>query len=263
MQKVTVFVLLFLCLSTKITHAQNSNKEICAHLLSLFTYDPHQGDLYREITPGELMRQDKKIKNYLDKICTRTPATLHMDFSSLSDYLHVTTSDDGKIRAYSWTSPFNDIDNEFIQFQAGDSTKVIWDYKINGTAEEMASTFDYNTDYSSIVSIKTKDKKIVYLAIYYRNIPHARSQSDGIEAYVIDHGGLQSKPFFKTPKETLTSISYEWDGQGPTPCADSKIHLSDNKQKLYIPIVRDLTITTEYLVYVFDGNNYVFDKNAK
>lgn len=258
-----LLLFLYLCLSTNISHAQNSEKEICTHLLSLFEKISSL-DCTDSAQGAQLIKENRQLKNYIDKMWAHNPSTLHMGFSCVDNYLHITTSDDGKVRAYYWGSNIYNAENCFIQCQDGKDTKITWDYKIHGNIGDMKEDeFAEDLSYSNILSVPTKDNRTVYLAIFYSYIPHTHSQSDGIEAYVIDHGKLEPTSIFKTAKKTLNSIFYRYDGQAPPPNADSRIHFSRDKQKLYIPIVRENDSKTDnYLVYVFDGNNYVFDKNA-
>ena len=206
---------------------------------------------------------NRNLKNYIDKTFTSDPATLQMKFPELKEVLKYTSSRDRKIRAYSWESGINGNEMSFLQFQAGDKTKIIWNTKVSDLTDAGSLAFVYNYSYSSITSVKTKLGKTVYLLIYEMQFPRVHERQEIIDAYAIDHGKLEPVYFFRTTKHQLSSISYSHDGQGSIPDADSEIHLSDDKKTLYIPIVKDYYVTDKFLVYKFDGNNYVFDKNAK
>jgi hypothetical protein len=79
----------------------------------------------------------------------------------------------------------------------------------------------------------------------------------------VENNKLVPIPFFKTSKGMLSSISIDFDDQGPGEVADTRMHLSNDKQALYIPIINVGNRTSKYLVYKFDSTQFVFDKKAK
>ena len=83
-----------------------------------------------------------------------------------------------------------------------------------------------------------------------------------IRAYTIENGELKdTAKIFITPKKSYNRIDIEYDLTSAT--EKNTIHLSEHKEKLYIPLIEGLKFKDKYLVYVFDGYNYVYDKNAK
>ena len=154
-----------------------------------------------------------------------------MKFISLKKYLQITTSDDGKVRKYSWNSEVNDNYYEFFQFQTGDSTGVFW----NSVGADIEDN-EQEIDYYKILSIKTTDNKTVYVEIYSRHFPRSHDIYNGIDAFIIDHGKLNKTPFFRIAKKSLSSIVYDYDCQTSEKPAHVFIHLSRDKKKLYIPV---------------------------
>ena len=117
--------------------------------------------------------------------------------------------------------------------------------------------------YSDVYTIKTKTDKAMYMALGAQKIAAGLFIKD-LQAFTINNNTLNdSIKIFKTTKELLNNIGYSFEATlvGDN---DPSIKVSDDKQKIYIPVVTDEgRVTSKHLVYVFDGNNYVFDKNAK
>ncbi len=210
----------------------------------------------------KLMKENERLARYMDKIFNHVPATLHMAFDDLKDHhFRYVTSDDGKVRVYSWETFVNEMDNQFFQYKAGDSVRVSWINRISGDVYEPG--FYASNDYTSITGIATKDGKTVYLVIYDTYIPRTHDISSSVDAYTIEKNKLVATPFFRTTKKTLSSISYNFDGQANPPNVDNHIHVSADKQKLYIPIVNVASVTDKYLIYKFDGSQFVFERDEK
>jgi hypothetical protein len=116
------------------------------------------------------------------------------------------------------------------------------------------------------VPIKTKENKTIY--ILFGNSVESRAERGMIViALRIENDELMQCPFFKTATQTLKIISYTYNaassqfkGQAPI------MHLSRDHKQLFIPIVNGIyneQLSNKYLVYKFDGYQFVYDKNAK
>jgi hypothetical protein len=67
-------------------------------------------------------------------------------------------------------------------------------------------------------------------------------------------------------KETVGEISFtcDLDVPGNEHAEMPEIRISKDKRTIYIPVInKDDKVTTKDLVYKFDGNRFVYDKNAK
>ena len=129
--------------------------------------------------------------------------------------------------------------------------------------QDTASEGDYGCDYRSITTVHTKNNQNIYLVIE-EAVVSTKDRYEGITAFIIEGVSLKKLNAFKTKTKSLNSIGYGFDafahGQGTFV---SEIHFSNDSRKLYVPIVKGETLTDNFLVYIFDGDNYVFDKNAK
>lgn len=169
----------------------------------------------------------------------------------------VVASDDGNFRIYWWDTKLGGTMvkyKAFAKYNTGSGVKM---KMLSGEDEK-----DYGCAYKTIYTIKRADNKMVYLVLTTAatgvdDIP------EDINAYTIENGVLQDTiKIFKTAKKSYNSIGIDYDWQS----ADNEetIHLTADKKKLYIPVIEnDLKYTGKFLVYIFDGYHFVFDKNAK
>lgn len=208
-----------------------------------------------------------KLKGFLIDIANKQPQILSADLEPLKDSTHllIRKSTDKKLSIYSWdtenggTMHFYDF---VFQYATGSGSKAFY----NETAE---SEPDPSVFYSDIYQIKTNNNKTYYLTVGNGRYS-TKDMSSGITAYTIENDKLIEAPIFVTPKKTYSNISYFFDyflssSEGGQLIND--IHLSNDNKKLYIPVVISKdegdAITSKSLVYVFDGEKYVFDKNAQ
>lgn len=241
----------FFCLHSSL--AQLKEKSIKAYIRGqLSKIDTSSGDM--------LVKENVKLMNYLAKVC-KDSATLHMKFAGLGDNFKIVSSDDGKMRVYYW---YTNIDRTvyfvLAQFQSEAGTYVARWNDDTGKIETIARGIFTP---SRVASIRTADSSTVYVVISDVRIGQS-TQLEKVEAWVIKGKRLIEKNFFKTAKGVKNMIdinydpTYEHNGN-----INSSLHLSKDKQRLYIPLIVDNILKKNSLVYVFDGNNYVFDKNYK
>jgi hypothetical protein len=87
----------------------------------------------------------------------------------------------------------------------------------------------------------------------------------GVHAYKIEGDKLTDAPIFQGAYETKSKLEYSYDYSSNYDFKKMKedytLHL--DKQKLYIPEVANDKVTGNYMVYVYDGDKFVYDKNAK
>ena len=206
---------------------------------------------------------DKRLLDYLTIELVKLPATLTYDFSKLKNTgIGILTSDDNIFRIYYWDigggagSHSCDV---LVQYNNMKSVNV----KVLSDVSKMDEfTVSSGLSYGDLITQQTKIGKTIYLATGFQKIA-AGLYGYSIQAFAINDSLDTSIKIFKTPKKLLNSIEY---------CIEASrfndnhpwIKISDDKQKIYIPVVTEEgEVTSKFLVYVFDGNNYVFDKNAK
>lgn len=200
--------------------------------------------------------------NYLKQACLN-PAVIKAPLNSINNKhnFSILTSEDGKLRIYNWDSETGGTMYFFdavAQYVTGNTTKV---EVLNDIADLSEKDMHTGFLYLNIYTIHTRDAKTIYL-VYGRGIYSGREAANNIEAISIDNGKYKHVPLFKTQTKSLSVINFAYDN---VLCkSDPNIKLSDDKSKLYIPVVdKDETTTGKYLIYKFDGYNFVYDKNAK
>jgi hypothetical protein len=207
---------------------------------------------------------NKKLLDYLAKVLAKNPATLEYGFPGLKNKgISILTSADKKFRIYCWdVGPGGGArsSNVILQYQKKTGTGVKVENDVSKADEYSVSSGLY---YSAIYTIKTSTGKNVYLAngsqkialgLYMRNI----------QAFTIENDTLNGNvKFFKTSKKAVNNINFTFESSlsgGKT----TEITVSDDQRKLFIPVVLDDgKATGEYLVYVFDGEKYVYDKAGR
>ncbi len=87
----------------------------------------------------------------------------------------------------------------------------------------------------------------------------------GIRVLSISNNKPEPQNIIRTATELTDHIEYTYDYSAnfsfKTMKETNVIHLE--KQSLYIPEVSGGNMTGKWLVYVFDGKEFVYDKNAK
>ena len=259
---VTLVVLAFSFLA-KGQSAQEVENKLSFYNGKITYWDEHRYD--DSVVDGEdsLNRVNNELSDYIARTFTNNRSTLNRDFQKGINTISI-VSDDYKLRLFSWDTRMGGTMRRYYdmaQYQTGSEVKVVDMIDTSGK--------DYGTDYRSINIARTKNGKTVYLVQDYC-IASTKDRAEGITAYIIEDGGLKKHSFFRTKTKFFSSISYGYDAFSSANKLKNKdiptIHLSKDNRKLYIPIVSGPTkedVTDKYLVYVFDGNNYVFDKNAK
>jgi hypothetical protein len=122
--------------------------------------------------------------------------------------------------------------------------------------------------YDRLYTIHTKDSGNIYLVVGYGEYASGLG-GISLTAYKLRNGELiGAYPFFKTAKTIVGEINFQYDLQSPKnenkKAEMPDIRLSKDKQTVYIPVItRNDEITKRDLVYKFDGNRFVYDKNAK
>lgn len=262
-----VFLIIVVLLSRELLYAQ-SVKEIEDSIVHYLDKLQKHSNYLGDAEPDSLDKYNTELQNFLQISLTRQPLSLYAKFSgSITKGMKIASSEDKKFRIYSWDTQnggtmhgFNSV----AQFQTrkGAQTEVLYnDTFING--EWSGPGFFY----PKIYEIHSSDKKIYYLAIR-DGMYSTKNVSTGIKAFAIENNRLNdSIKIFKTTKNTLNSIDCEYDYFSNYNEKSMKenhlIHLSKDKQILYIPIIDGEKMTEKYLVYKFDGTDYVFDKNGQ
>lgn len=214
-------------------------------------------------------QENSKLLEYLKENGQKHPEMLTAKFAAADSFgMQILTSDDGQLRFYCWDDQTGGTARSFntlVQYKTttGSDVRVVNDASVEEEGAVSSGAF-----YSEIHTIQTESHGKVYL-VQTVAIGSSKDVIAGIGAYAIENGVLNDTvKMFKTAKGTLSDISYYYDRQtnvdDKTGDQKNTLHLSEDKKTLYVPVVdNDGKVSGKSLVYKFDGNLFVFDKNAK
>lgn len=269
MFKISIMTVMLLLIAASAVSAQSIegiDNKLASYLDRIEYWSAHNGKDTMAGKGDSLVSINSDLATYIKHICLKMqPAVLRSLPKAEKKGLTVIVSDDDKLLLCSWDTKMGSsmryYDN-IAQYSTGKELKVVHmrDPSIDG---------DYGSDYMSITTIHAKNNKAVYLVQDYC-VLSMEDRSESIIAYIIEGGVLKTSGMFKTRTQLLDNIECSYDAfssMDKYPGKDiARIHLSDDNQKLYIPIVNGKygdVLTNRYLVYVFDGDKFVFNKNAK
>lgn len=226
---------------------------------------------YAEWREGKIDTLDyynNTLLRYLENNLEKQPLTLEAKFSRITKSgMHISTSEDKHFRIYSWNvqsggtmQGFNSV----FQFKVGRHTYAKVLYVDTFIQDEWQGPGYF---YPEIHNVKSVTGEKYYLAKRIA-VWSSKYVTVGIQAFAVEGNRLNdSIKIFKTSKTTLNNIDCEYEYLSnynhKTRNENNSIHFSKDNKKLYIPIVNEEKMTNKYLVYKWDGNYYVFDRDAK
>lgn len=237
----------------------------CLDAVSYWRFNYNAGDttFASSVSPTDSIRfYNNSLEQYLVNNCARIPQLLtgNINLPENSD-MSVVTADDKKLRIYSWDS--HDGNNQ-------SNWKAVAIYRANGkvvanSLNDVDATM--KGDHKAIYAIKSADNKNYYLAVYNIPTPDKPTSLAGVTAYTIDKGKFSLATIFVSDKGTSSNIHYAYDYYANYSYDKMQelhtIHLSKNKKKLYIPKANGTILSGDDEVYVFDGEKFGYNKNAK
>lgn len=191
---------------------------------------------------------------------TKIGATLKYKFDELNKEITITTSEDGKLRAYSWdrldggTMHFFETVYQFL----GQDSKV---YSQTVEREEGdAGGFVYD-----IFSVETKSGKIYLICNY--GIGSSQDRGEGVKLFRIDSSKLNDQvKLIKTKSGLTNSIGFSYNFFSVVDKKDNnggQIVFDKNAKILKIPLViedkkfENGRVTDKFINYKFDGTYFV------
>jgi hypothetical protein len=242
-----------------------SVREIEDSTLSYLTKLQKHSNNFGDAQEDSLAKCNASLQNYLQVVLCKQPLSLPANFSRLvGSGLIIASSKDKKFRIYSWNTQdggtmqgFNSI----FQFQSGKivCAKILYfDTFIDGQWTGPGYF------YPNVYSIISKNGKTFYLAIR-KGIYSSAVHSVGVQCFAIENGLINdSVKIFKTKNEYLNNIDVSVDYTDIKKMTkEPDIYFSSDNTKMYIPLIGNDMYKGKYLVYKFDGTNYVFDQNTK
>lgn len=187
------------------------------------------------------------------------PETIDYPFDRLKacSPLYITTSDDKKLRIYSWDTRLGGtmhFYNTVFQYRIGENV-----FAEELIVDEGDPSCFYNRIYTFI-----KEGKTFYFAIN-NGIYSSRDHSQEIEIFAIENGRLNKDVrLIQTKKGKIgrVDIGYNFFSLPNLPQNEKKlIYYSSEEKAIYIPIVNEnMEVTGRYIIYKFNGENFVLHK---
>ncbi|MBS1778215.1 MAG: hypothetical protein JST70_02750 [Bacteroidetes bacterium] len=272
---VLVIVTIFFGTMTSYSKETNSNlieQRVISYIKAIHYWKYSCKDDNDLIQPYDsLVYYNKELMNYLNHACKTNPAIMNYNFDSAKNIrlgFGVVASEDKKLKYYYWntetggTMLFFDAIVQY-SWKGNIRTKVLNDISDPLKKEEKSDCWMW---YDTVYTLHTTKKKTVYIVIG-TSVLYSDLEATSIESYCIENGALKHVPFFRMTKSLLSSIFYEYSIFANSDFIDNRekysVHLSTNGKKLYIPVIQDETPTGKWIVYNYDGDKFVYDKNAK
>ena len=273
MKKIQVIIIVLFCITGNAYSQtiQEADKRLSESLSQIAYWRDNQD---KDVSGGDsLSGANDNLYSYLIAISVKLPIDGRFPMVEQNG-LNITIAPDNKIKIFSWDSWTGGTMHRYYSLAAyqtnkGIETSDVVDLSDSAHDRSTISYKDYSEggySFNEIIPVKDKKNTITYI-LFGNSRESTHEWGELVMALRIVNDALVNVPFFKTTTKTLKFISYYYDvryshykGGHPT------MHLSKDNKKLFIPIVSGPNgedITNKYLVYVFDGNNYVFDKNAK
>ena len=261
LMKINFAALLVVVLSLAALAQTNAQieKELVAAIKEVQKYGTYGGNYDDDkLTEAENNFQEKLLKY------TKSSATLKYAFPSLGDLIIIATSEDGKLRTYSWDEESGGTMHDYsvvYQYQGADGKIYSRVDKQNANEEDTAGgSFVYD-----IFTVNAKSEKIYALCTTFIGSTTDHYGSVGLNK--IDGSELVDKiKLFKTTSGLTDSIGFEYDFYS---VADSDgrplklIRFDKTTQTIKIPVViQDKEsplgkVTNRFISYRFDGTYFI------
>lgn len=243
-------LLLSLCCSAAVK-AQDAEAQIKQYMDKIqywrYEYSPEDSGVNPNASPKDsVLATNKMLTAYLQKIGTDA-GMLRTTFKTLDEAgMKIVTSDDKKLRIYSWDTETGDethIYNAVAQFESGGGTKT---KELNG--------------YLYTDMFTAGGAKKYYLAVYSAVTP--KEATKGLQAFSVDGGQLNNADILQSEKGLGHDISYSYDYtySYDYKAMKEKYVMYMSKGSLYIPVPEGDKLNGKWQVYSFDGNKFVTTK---
>lgn len=244
---------------------QQIEQDILAHLQHIqywrFEYAAEDTSFSGEVNQEDSIRNaNKLLLDYLVNTGKNKPEMLKADLKmpENSDF-KIVNSDDRKFRIYCWDVQAglqNHYYNVVAQYEANNETGTSI---INQVPDNITDATPTGANYVSVYAVSGNGGKKYYMP-FYSNL--GVNVTKGIAAYAID-GGLNRVNLYRVGDKMMDAIEYHYDQSANYDFKKMKerytIHIE--KQKLYVPVMDGLQVTGKWLVYSWNGEQFVSDKN--
>lgn len=201
-----------------------------------------------------VLYMNKLLVNYLQD-AGKNPELLRGNFKATEeDEVKVATSDDGKVRVYSWDTETGDeeqhIYNVVVLYDAGGvKAKVLKDIS-TGSKEDPGAV------YPEIYTVNGSRK---YYLLVYSGILSSKDARKGIRAFTIENNELEDANIFPAANGMTNKIEYTYDyySNYDYKTMKEKQVVNLKKDKLSIPVVEAGKTNGKWNVYKFEGDKFV------
>lgn len=210
---------------------------------------------YQDI--DSLMYYDSLYHHTLINYIQNNPNSFKESFTALAsqNLLNVITSEDKKMKIYSWES----FDNGSMRFY-----KVMFQYKVGKEIKTQIMQVEDPTDplynFTSIYTLNSKEK--TYYIALSKNKASNKDVSESIHVFTIETDSVNyNNPLFKTSRATYNRIDVPYDFFSISDNEGQIIMYLPKEKIVKIPIVtEDGMVTPRYIIYKFNGQNFIHTK---
>jgi hypothetical protein len=248
-----ILLLFFVLLSCKTVLAQapvsEGEQQIKYYLDQIqywrYQYSPDDSGVNPDASPTDsVAAMNKALLNYL----IANTALLRTDFKSLDEAgMKIVTSDDKKLRIYSWDTETGDEKHVYDAVAQYETNNGLNAEALNDIS---AREFKPGSLYTDIYTIDHSRKNYLVIASAIRSQKDAMK---GIYGYTIENNKLAAAN--SLPGGAI-EYTYDYFSNYDYKSMKEKNMPHMDKGRLYIPVVESDKITGKWMVYEFDGNQF-------
>lgn len=268
MKKIASYIILLIAYAVQ-SHAQSAQQiqqDLLIHLQHIqywrFEYSADDTTFSTPVNQDDsIANANKQLLNYLlTKGKSRQMLQAIFKLPENSD-LKIATSPDGKMRIYSWDAQMGINTHYYHAVALYETTTGVETTLLNEVPKQITESTAVGGSYYDIQTITSNNGKKYYLSFYSCL---ADNITKGVTAYSINNT-LSAADVFRVADKPLNLIEYTYNQAANYDFKKMKerytIHI--DKQKLYVPEMDGADISGKWLIYVWNGEQFVFDKNAK
>lgn len=245
---INILLLILLC-SGKLFAQTDAEQQVRTYLDRIqywrYEYSPEDSGVNPNAnTQDSLLTANKQLQTFL---LSGNTSSIQPSESLENVGLRIVSSDDKTLRIYSWNTETGDEKHKY---------QSVLEYKTAAGTKTIPGTDD--NEYTKIYTVGNGRK--YYLAMY-SNILSVKDALKGVKVFAINNT-IEDADILRTPSGLSNKTEYTYDYSANFSFKKMKeenvIHME--KQKLYIPEVKEDKTTGNWLVYIFDGKEFVLDK---
>lgn len=241
--------------------AQQAEQQIKAYTEQLqywrYQYSPEDSGVDpNAIRADSILHYNKVLVNYLENVGKSNTVLKGKFTTGADDEIKVASSDDGKMRVYSWDTETGDemhIYNAVLQYEVGGvaKTKVLKDISVSADNKKNPGFL-----YPEILTVN--DNRRYYLLVY-SGILSSKDAVKGVRAFVINNNEIEDANIFQTREGASNKIEYTYDyfsNYDYKKMAEKQV-INMKKDKLYIPLADAGKINGKWNVYKWQGDKFI------